>query len=279
MHVSCHACALLCNCARLHRAGAVSLPCSCLSVLPHSCLARTCTADPWPCAVQMPRGVPVATVAIGNATNAGLLAVRTLAASRPSLLKFMQKFQGLQQEVVEAKAARLEADGWQVRRTCRHLAPVDMPAKAAASIRSQAVVYWGGAWLHLFTQRLSCHLGQRAPFALTCDWLRPSSHLHADSPPCERMEGMHCECRRSSKRWKASPARMTRKGPTSERALGGSSEGAQGGPVRGLWGDAERDLLQKVLLEGALLENVLHEGMRSLATRGSGASAWEEVCS
>jgi phosphoribosylaminoimidazole carboxylase len=64
--------------------------------------------------VQMPRGVPVATVAIGNATNAGLLAVRTLAASRPSLLKFMQKFQSIQQEVVEAKAARLEADGWQV---------------------------------------------------------------------------------------------------------------------------------------------------------------------
>lgn len=33
--------------------------------------------------VQMPRGVPVATVAIGNATNAGLLAVRSLCASRP----------------------------------------------------------------------------------------------------------------------------------------------------------------------------------------------------
>ena len=33
--------------------------------------------------VQMPAGVPVATVAIGNARNAGLLAVRILAAGRP----------------------------------------------------------------------------------------------------------------------------------------------------------------------------------------------------
>ena len=35
--------------------------------------------------VQMPRGVPVATVAIGNATNAGLLAVRILALTDPTL--------------------------------------------------------------------------------------------------------------------------------------------------------------------------------------------------
>lgn len=35
--------------------------------------------------VQMPAGVPVATVAIGNATNAGLLAVRILAADDPKL--------------------------------------------------------------------------------------------------------------------------------------------------------------------------------------------------
>ena len=63
--------------------------------------------------VQMPRGVPVATVAIGNATNAGLLAVRVLAASRPELLKFMVNFQRHQQEIVEFKAAKLEAEGWQ----------------------------------------------------------------------------------------------------------------------------------------------------------------------
>jgi 5-(carboxyamino)imidazole ribonucleotide mutase len=37
--------------------------------------------------VQMPRGVPVATVAIGGGTNAGLLAVQILAASDPELLR------------------------------------------------------------------------------------------------------------------------------------------------------------------------------------------------
>jgi 5-(carboxyamino)imidazole ribonucleotide mutase len=37
--------------------------------------------------VQMPRGVPVATVAIGGGANAGLLAVQILAASDPALLQ------------------------------------------------------------------------------------------------------------------------------------------------------------------------------------------------
>ena len=43
--------------------------------------------------VQMPAGVPVATVAVGGARNAGLLAVRVLAASDPGLLARMQQFQ------------------------------------------------------------------------------------------------------------------------------------------------------------------------------------------
>ncbi len=43
--------------------------------------------------VQMPAGVPVATVAIGGARNAGLLAVRILAASDPPLLVRMARFQ------------------------------------------------------------------------------------------------------------------------------------------------------------------------------------------
>ncbi|GAA4606986.1 5-(carboxyamino)imidazole ribonucleotide mutase [Actinoallomurus liliacearum] len=42
---------------------------------------------------QMPAGVPVATVAIGNARNAGLLAVRILAASDPELRERMEDFQ------------------------------------------------------------------------------------------------------------------------------------------------------------------------------------------
>jgi len=43
--------------------------------------------------VQMPAGVPVATVSIGGARNAGLLAVRILAASDTALLKKMENFQ------------------------------------------------------------------------------------------------------------------------------------------------------------------------------------------
>jgi 5-(carboxyamino)imidazole ribonucleotide mutase len=43
--------------------------------------------------VQMPAGVPVATVAIGGARNAGLLAVRILAASDPELQGKMRDFQ------------------------------------------------------------------------------------------------------------------------------------------------------------------------------------------
>src|SRR5215467_684441 len=43
--------------------------------------------------VQMPVGVPVATVAIGNARNAGLLAVRILAAGDPAILAKMLAYQ------------------------------------------------------------------------------------------------------------------------------------------------------------------------------------------
>jgi len=43
--------------------------------------------------VQMPAGVPVATVAVGNARNAGLLAVRILAAGDESLRSRMEAFQ------------------------------------------------------------------------------------------------------------------------------------------------------------------------------------------
>jgi len=43
--------------------------------------------------VQMPAGVPVATVGVGNARNAGLLAVRILAASDDALRTSMEEFQ------------------------------------------------------------------------------------------------------------------------------------------------------------------------------------------
>jgi phosphoribosylaminoimidazole carboxylase len=62
--------------------------------------------------VQMPRGVPVATVAIGNAANAGLLAVRILAAADPQLLARMEEYQAGMTDTVLGKAARLEEVGW-----------------------------------------------------------------------------------------------------------------------------------------------------------------------
>ena len=52
--------------------------------------------------VQMPAGVPVATVSIGGARNAGLLAVRILAAADPTLRARMEDFQaGLEALVAE----------------------------------------------------------------------------------------------------------------------------------------------------------------------------------
>jgi 5-(carboxyamino)imidazole ribonucleotide mutase len=59
--------------------------------------------------VQMPAGVPVATVAIGNARNAGLLAVRILAASDPALLQRMVDFQVSLRMAAEAKGAAVRA--------------------------------------------------------------------------------------------------------------------------------------------------------------------------
>jgi 5-(carboxyamino)imidazole ribonucleotide mutase len=55
--------------------------------------------------VQMPAGVPVATVAVGNARNAGLLAVRVLAAGNPDLIEKMLKFQTQLADTARAKGA------------------------------------------------------------------------------------------------------------------------------------------------------------------------------
>jgi 5-(carboxyamino)imidazole ribonucleotide mutase len=57
--------------------------------------------------VQMPAGVPVATVSIGGARNAGLLAVRILAASDPVLRRQMLAFQDQLRLLVEEKDAAI----------------------------------------------------------------------------------------------------------------------------------------------------------------------------
>ncbi len=60
--------------------------------------------------VQMPAGVPVATVAVGGARNAGLLAVRILAASDEGLRAQMERFQVSLKEQAHAKGAKLRAE-------------------------------------------------------------------------------------------------------------------------------------------------------------------------
>lgn len=58
--------------------------------------------------VQMPAGVPVATVAIGNAKNAGLLAVQILAISSKSLLKKVQLYKKKLEKDSLAKNKKLQ---------------------------------------------------------------------------------------------------------------------------------------------------------------------------
>ena len=60
---------------------------------------------------QMPAGVPVATVAVGNARNAGLLAVRILATADPELLQGMAGFQAALRETALEKGARVRDHG------------------------------------------------------------------------------------------------------------------------------------------------------------------------
>ncbi len=61
--------------------------------------------------VQMPAGVPVATVSIGGARNAGLLAVRILAAADPDLREQLTRFQADLNAQAHAKGARLRSLG------------------------------------------------------------------------------------------------------------------------------------------------------------------------
>ena len=59
--------------------------------------------------VQMPAGIPVATVAVGGARNAGLLAVRILAAADPALRRKMTEFQASLTAQARAKGAALRS--------------------------------------------------------------------------------------------------------------------------------------------------------------------------
>ena len=62
--------------------------------------------------VQMPSGIPVATVAINGGANAGLLAAKILATSDPGLLEKLKAYAEKQKSQVEAKEEKLERLGY-----------------------------------------------------------------------------------------------------------------------------------------------------------------------
>ncbi|MBX7056846.1 MAG: 5-(carboxyamino)imidazole ribonucleotide mutase [Leptospirales bacterium] len=62
--------------------------------------------------LQMPAGVPVATVALNQARNAGLLAVRILAAQDDSLRAKMNRFLEAQRDAVLQQAGEMESRGY-----------------------------------------------------------------------------------------------------------------------------------------------------------------------
>lgn len=62
--------------------------------------------------VQMPSGIPVATVAINGGANAGILAAKILATSDDELLSRLKKYSADMKAEVEAKAEKLDALGY-----------------------------------------------------------------------------------------------------------------------------------------------------------------------
>ncbi len=72
-----------------------------------------CGVDALYATVQMPPGIPVATVAINGAKNAGLLAIQILATSDKSLEKKLIQYKKGLESKVEEKALHLSKKGWQ----------------------------------------------------------------------------------------------------------------------------------------------------------------------
>ncbi|MBQ4307615.1 MAG: 5-(carboxyamino)imidazole ribonucleotide mutase, partial [Lachnospiraceae bacterium] len=63
--------------------------------------------------VQMPSGIPVATVAIGGGANAALLALKILAVSDEGLLKELKEYSAEMADGVAAKDRKLQESGWE----------------------------------------------------------------------------------------------------------------------------------------------------------------------
>ena len=63
--------------------------------------------------VQMPPGIPVATVAIDGGMNAAILAAKILAVSDEKLLEKLKDYSQEMKETVQSKAARLDEIGYE----------------------------------------------------------------------------------------------------------------------------------------------------------------------
>lgn len=64
--------------------------------------------------VQMPRGVPVATVGVNNARNAALLALRIRAMGDPALREQLRAFRERERIAVEEQVERIASAGWRL---------------------------------------------------------------------------------------------------------------------------------------------------------------------
>lgn len=62
--------------------------------------------------LQMPGGVPVATVALNGAKNAGILAAQIVGSSNPSVLSRIQDYKASLKDAVKEKYTKLESTGW-----------------------------------------------------------------------------------------------------------------------------------------------------------------------
>ncbi len=62
--------------------------------------------------LQMPGGVPVATVALNGAKNAGILAAQIVGSSDPSVLSRIQDYKASLKDAVKEKYTKLESTGW-----------------------------------------------------------------------------------------------------------------------------------------------------------------------
>jgi 5-(carboxyamino)imidazole ribonucleotide mutase len=62
--------------------------------------------------LQMPAGVPVATVAVDGAKNAGILAAQILSTARPELRAKIKAYKAELNQQVLAKVDRLARNGW-----------------------------------------------------------------------------------------------------------------------------------------------------------------------